>query len=300
MALAVHVGPEEAAGVAGVVRQAGADLVPLAEAQAVVWLDGRPDTLPPLPSPVRWVQLPGAGLDRWMDRIRAEGGVRFTSATGVYARPVAEHALALLLAAIRRLASFARDRGWDRSPLPALEGSTVAVVGAGGIGGRVVELLGPHDVEVLAVTRSGRAVPGAARSLPADRLAEVWPATDHVVLTAPATSETRHLVGAAELAALPAHACLVNVARGELVDTDALVAALRDGAIAAAALDVVDPEPLPPAHPLWDLPNALVTPHVATPQAPHSPHFAARVRENLRRLIAGEPLLGEVDPARGY
>jgi D-3-phosphoglycerate dehydrogenase len=298
--VAVHVGPEPVPGVAAAVTAGGGRLAPLDGAEAVVWLDGRPETLPALPRSVRWVQLPGAGLDRWWPRLEAEPDVRFTSATGVYARPVAEHALALLLAAVRRLGPAARATAWRREPTPMLEGSTVAVVGAGGIGSALVGLLAPHDVEVLAVTRSGRQVPGAACSLPADRLAEVWPAADHVVLAAPATVETSHMVGAAQLAAMRRHACLVNIARGALVDTGALVDALRAGTIAAAALDVVDPEPLPAGHPLWSEPRALVTPHVATPEAPSSPHFAMRVRENLARFLAGDPLLAEVDRARGY
>jgi D-3-phosphoglycerate dehydrogenase len=128
----------------------------------------------------------------------------------------------------------------------------------------------------------------------------VWPDAQHVVLATPATAATSRLIGRPQLEAMREDAWLVNVARGSVVDTDALVAALRTGQIAGAALDVTDPEPLPDGHPLWDLPNALITPHVATPPDAEARHFARRVRENVQRLAAGEELEGVVDPEGGY
>jgi D-3-phosphoglycerate dehydrogenase len=214
---------------------------------------------------------------------------------------VAEHALALVLAAAKALPWSARARSWDpdgRDRVRALESATVAIVGAGGIGRALISLLAPFGAEVIAVTRRGRPVEGAARTLPADRVAEAFPDADYVVVAAPSTEGTRHIVGARELAAMREDAWLVNVARGSLVDTDALVEALRSGAIGGAALDVTDPEPLPDGHPLWDL--AFITPHVATPPDAEARHFAARVRENVRRLAAGEELEGVVDPEGGY
>jgi D-3-phosphoglycerate dehydrogenase len=295
-----HIGPELVPAVVEAVTAAGGVAAPLEDADAVIWLDGRPDTLPELPPRVRWVQLPGAGVDRWLARISDSPSITFTSSKGVYARPVAEHALALLLAGVRRLAEAARARTWEPRPGGTLHGTTVAVVGAGGIGSQLIELLAPHGVETIAVTRSGRSVPGAARSLAAAALDEVWGAADHVVITAPSTEATRHLVGARQLAAMSSDAWLVNVSRGTLVDTDALVAALDAGSIGGAALDVTDPEPLPDGHPLWNHPRALITAHVATEPAPASTYFAAQVRENFGRFIAGEPLLGQVNVEAGY
>ena len=176
----------------------------------------------------------------------------------------------------------------------------MAIVGAGGIGRALITLLEPFGAEVIAVTRRGRDVPGAARTLPADRMHEALARARHVVIAAPATDGTRHLIGAPELAAMREDAWLVNVARGSLVDTDALVEALRAGAIAGAALDVTDPEPLPDGHPLWELPNVLITPHVANPAEAEKRAYAERVRENVRRLGAGEELLGVVDADAGY
>jgi D-3-phosphoglycerate dehydrogenase len=143
-------------------------------------------------------------------------------------------------------------------------------------------------------------VEGAAESLPAARLGEVWPRADVVVVAAPATGATQHLLGEEELRALPSGAWIVNVARGSLIDTDALVRVLRDGAIAGAALDVTDPEPLPDGHPLWSEPRALITPHTANPPQALVRRLAQRVEENVRRFGAGEELLGVIDLDRDY
>ena len=176
----------------------------------------------------------------------------------------------------------------------------MAVVGAGSIGRALIAMLRPLGAEAIAVTRRGRPVDGARETVATDQLADVWPRADVVVLCAPATAETRHLVDERALAAMPGHAWLVNVGRGTLVDTGALVRALDAGAIAGAALDVVDPEPLPDDHPLWTHPRALITPHVASPDAVAARALAGLVGENVARLIAGREPLSVVDLARGY
>jgi D-3-phosphoglycerate dehydrogenase len=268
-----------------------------------VWTGHDPRALPsPLPDRVRWIQLASAGVEPWIaagvvdrDRDRI-----FTSAAGAYARSVAEHALALLLAGARRLPEAARATRWGAPPGTGLAGRTVAVVGAGGVGRELIAMLGPLDVEVVAVTRRGRAVPGAALTLSADRTDEVWSAADFIVLAAPATSDTSRLVGRKQLAAMRRDSWLINIARGSLVDTEALVEALADGRLAGAALDVTDPEPLPDAHALWREPRALVTPHVANPPAALASALEERVRDNVARFAAGENLLGRVDPEAGY
>jgi phosphoglycerate dehydrogenase-like enzyme len=143
-------------------------------------------------------------------------------------------------------------------------------------------------------------VPGAARTLPVDRLHEALGDALLVVLALALTPETTGIIGAAELAAMGDQAWLVNVARGRHVDTGALVAALQGGAIAGAALDVTDPEPLPDGHPLWDLDNCIVTPHTADTIEMVVPLLADRIRNNVRLLAAGEPLEGLVDASAGY
>lgn len=296
MPVAVHVGPEAEEEITGAVEAAGGVLAPLEEADAVVWLDSNPGEFPELPPSVRWVQLPSAGVERWVERVHPDGPV-FTTAAGAYAQPVAEHALALLLAGIHRTWSAT----WDPQPYRPLSlGASVAIVGAGGIGRALIAMLAPMGVEVVAVTRRGHDVPGAARTLPAERTDEAWGAADHVVLAAPATAATRRLVGAEQLAAMRDGAWLVNVARGSLVDTEALVAALREGRIGGAALDVTDPEPLPDDHPLRAEPRAIITPHIAGPPGGERPLLAERVRENLERFAAGRDLVAPIDPQAGY
>jgi phosphoglycerate dehydrogenase-like enzyme len=290
----VHVAPESDRAIEEAVTTAGGQIGPLEQADALVWLDSNPDSFPEaLPDGIRWVQLPSAGVEHWLEKTDRER--LWTSAAGAYALPVAEHALALLLAGTRRLADCARAQTWSAPPARPLDGSTVAIVGAGGIGRALIALLEPLDVDVLAVTRRGR-----GGTLPADRLPEVLPAAHHVVVAAPATPDTRHIIGAAELDAMRGDAWLVNVARGSLVDTEALVAALAAGSIAGAALDVTDPEPLPDGHPLWSEPRALITPHIANPAATLRHYLAQHVAENVRRFAAGEELLAPIDPDAGY
>jgi len=292
MPTTVHLGPEPDPEVEEAISAAGGEIGPLADADALVWLGSNPEELPELPDRVRWVQLPSAGVEQWVEAI--DGRV-WTSAAGAFARPVAEHALMLMLAGVHQLGPFLRATTWTRPPLGELDGATVAIVGAGAIGRALIEMLAPLRTEVLAVTRRGR-----DGTIPVSRLEEVWPRADFVVLAAPATAGTRHLVGADELEAMREDAWLINVARGSLVDTDALVAALAAGSIGGAALDVTDPEPLPDGHPLWDEPRALITPHVANPDSSWSRYLGEHVGENVRRFIAGEDLLAVIDRDAGY
>jgi D-3-phosphoglycerate dehydrogenase len=296
----VAIGPEPEPQIERAVAEGGGEVGPLEHAEALVWLDYRVDSFPDaLPDAVRWVQLPSAGVERWLEAGRLEGDRAFTTAVGAYSQPVAEHVVALLLAGVRALPACVRAASWGEPDVGELAGSTVVIVGAGSIGRALIALLAPFDCEIVAVTRRGRPVDGAARTLPADRVAEVWRA-GHVVLAAPATAATRHLVDRAALAAMRSDAWLVNVARGALVDTDALVEALAAGEIAGAALDVTDPEPLPDGHALWSEPRALITPHVANPASTELDHLARHVRENVRRYVNGEPLLAQVDTEAGY
>lgn len=301
--LRVHVGGGDAPHLEAAVEAGGGVLSAAGDADAIVWR-GQPDALAPLLSErVRWVQVPSAGVEHWLASglLERDPSRVWTSASGSYGEIVAEHALALLLAGFRRLPEAARARTWERDlDGRTLHGATVAIVGAGGIGQALIPLLAPFRAHVIAVTRRGEPVAGAAETLPAARVAEVWERSDAVVLAAPATPATDKLLDTAALAALPAHAWVVNVGRGELVDTPALVAALAAGAIAGAALDVTDPEPLPDEHPLWREPRALITPHTANPTAPLRAALAERVRENVERRRAGRELVGVIEPARGY
>ncbi|MCM6762537.1 D-isomer specific 2-hydroxyacid dehydrogenase family protein [Rathayibacter sp. ZW T2_19] len=289
------------------IQEGGGRVVGLDDApDALLWLSyGRTqeleDVLAEHPT-IRWVQLPWAGVDAFSEVLHraARPGLAWTSAKGAYSEPVAEHALALTLALLRSLPERARAQSWGAKHAATLHRARVVVVGAGGIATELLRLLSVFDARVSVVRRSPEPMFGAERTVTADRLAEVVAEADVLVLAAAATSGTRHLVDAELLSRLPARAVLVNIARGTLVDTDALVAALAEGRLAGAALDVTDPEPLPDGHPLWTEPRCLITPHTADTPEMTAPLLAERVRANVAAFAAGEDLLGSVDPGAGY
>lgn len=300
----IHLGPEQDPNLARAIEQGGGVSAPLEAAEAVVWT-GRPGTFPAdLPDTVRWVQLPFAGIEPWISAGVIDERRVWTSAAGAYAAPVAEHGVMLLLAGVRALTGPVRANSWRQGEFGArvqtLQAATVAIVGCGAIGRAMIPMLTGLGAQVLAVTRSGVAVDGAAQTVAADRTPEIWQAADHFVLAAPATPETKYLVDAGVLARMKPSAWIVNLARGTLIDTDALVRALVDGSIGGAALDVTDPEPLPDGHPLWTLPNAIITPHIANPPDGLPALLARHVAANVARFAAGQPLHAVIDLERGY
>jgi phosphoglycerate dehydrogenase-like enzyme len=252
---------------------------------------------------VAWVQLPWAGVDSFapvLARFRDDGRT-WTSAKGAYAQPVAEHALMLALAVLREVPMRVRAEHWDVDERGrTLFGAEVVIVGAGGIATELLRLLEPFDVRATVVRRRPEPVAGAARTVGVADLGEVLERAEVVFVAAALTADTRGLIGAPELERMPRGAVLVNVARGAVVDTDALVAALASGALGGAGLDVTDPEPLPEGHPLWTAPNTLITPHVADTEAMVVPLFAERVARNVAAFLAGRPLEGRIDPVAGY
>ncbi len=298
---AIYVGPNHLPVLEQAVRDGGGRVVPLAGAEGIVYHgnDQAEEIVGMLHPGIRWVQLPHAGVERWTGTGVITDERLWTSAAGAYAGQVAEHALALLLLAARGLHTLARVDHWTEKVTRPLAGSTIALVGAGGIARSLADQLAPLHCRLLAVSNSGP-FPGAERTVSRADYHDVLPESDYVVISAPSTPETHRMIGAAELALMKDDAWLVNVARGELVVTDDLVEALRAGTIGGAALDVTDPEPLPTGHPLWSLPNALITPHAANPEGAYWPTLAARVQENVRRRAAGEPLLGVIDLDQGF
>jgi D-3-phosphoglycerate dehydrogenase len=268
-----------------------------ASADALVLVEGNNMLDVPLHDGIRWVQSSSAGNERLIRAGLVDDTRVWTSAAGVYARPIAEHALGLLLMAARNLHAYARSRSWQKLDPHMLGESTVGVVGAGGIGRALVAHLDALGARTIAITRSGRAVVRATRSGGPQLLPELLEASDYVVLSAPLTPETRRLVDARALERMQPHAWLVNVARGALVDTDALVAALREGRIAGAALDTVDPEPLPERHPLRGRDDVILTPHVAWYSEESMRGLQAGAPSEVRRVLSGEWPVHVVNPA---
>ncbi|MGH9089395.1 MAG: NAD(P)-dependent oxidoreductase [Acidimicrobiales bacterium] len=305
-ALRCYVQPGGNAASALDVRVARAGLEVVADptgADAVVWSSNRPDGLGALLArapAVRWVQLPIAGIERFVPLVRSHAGpVVWTCAKVAYGPAVAEMTVGLLITAFRQLHRYVAARSWQPLRGRVLAGATVCVLGAGGIGRSLVAQLEPFGAEVVVVTRSGAPVAGARVARSEGMTAEIA-AADAVVVAVPLTEATTGLVDRRFLEAMKESAWLVNVARGPVVVTDDLVDALRRGVVAGAALDVTDPEPLPDDHPLWELENALVTPHVANTPALGAAALGELVEENARRFAGGQPLLGVVDPLAGY
>lgn len=298
----IYVGPTAEPALLDAVSTAGATITEKpADANAIVWFGGSPKDFAAIDHDrIEWVQLPSAGVEGWFASGALSTAKVFTSATGSYAETVAEQTLALMIAGVRRLPELARQQTWVRTRAGTMFDSTVGIVGCGGIGRALIPLLEPFRCRILAITRSGSPVPGAAATYTPDRLDDVLRESAFVVIGAPATADTRHLIGKHELGVMPKDAYLVNIARGLLIDTDALVEALDSGEIAGAGLDVTDPEPLPDGHPLWTQPRALITPHSANPQHLLVPQLARRVHDNVVRFLAGEQLEGVIDLDRGY
>jgi phosphoglycerate dehydrogenase-like enzyme len=303
--LRVAVGPNPSDIVAEAVRRGGGTVVAVQDRpDALVWMSagdaaGLRAALAQAPS-VRWVQLPFAGVEDFAAADAFVPDITWTCAKDVYSEPVAEHALALALAGLRRLQERARATSWGEQHAMTLYDAPVVVLGGGGITTALLRLLAPFRARTTVVRRSGVQLPGADRTVTTDALDEVLPRARVVVLALALTPQTEHVIDARRLALMDEQAWLVNVARGQHVDTDALVRALKDDRIGGAALDVTDPEPLPDGHPLWSLPNALVTPHTANPWQTAQPLLASRITDNVRRFAAGEGLLGLVDVDAGY
>ncbi|MCZ9310071.1 D-isomer specific 2-hydroxyacid dehydrogenase family protein [Corynebacterium uberis] len=277
----------------------------LDQAQFLVF-NGGPDDLPELPENLEFIHTAYAGMDALWQAGKLDARVRWANAGGLYADSVAESTLGLMIGASHLYKLVTKAATWKTEPLAQREtrfvyrDSTVLIVGAGGIARRLIAMLEPFGCRIIAVNRSGRPVPGAHTTLPFSQLDEQWSEADFVVLLAPLTGETRHLVDAQVLKRMRPDSYLINAGRGGLVDTDALVDALRSGQIAGAGLDVTEPEPLPDGHPLWELDNCLITPHTANTRPVMRAELGGLVVRNAELFAAGEKMLTEVDVERAY
>jgi phosphoglycerate dehydrogenase-like enzyme len=260
---------------------------------------------------LRWIHSPAAGVGNMLFPALVRSDVLLSNSRGVSADPIAEHVLALTLALFRKLPLAWRSqaaRHWVQNdmmsppPLGHVQGSRVLIVGLGSIGAACAWRFAALGAEVTAVRRRpDQPVPrGVSRVEPDDRLHELLPAADVVVISAAQTGRTRGLIGATQLALMRPNAVLINVSRGKLVDEAALILALQEGRIAGAGLDVFEHEPLAPESLLWTLPNVIVTPHMAGFRHDHWDVVTALFADNLHCFDRGEPLQNLVDKTAGY
>jgi len=255
---------------------------------------------------LRWLHFLNAGVDT-IQPGDFGAGVSITYSPGAGATTVAEHGLTLMLALSRALPLVLRKqhhRSWDYGlggKARSLQGRRVTVIGFGHIGKALARLLEPFDMDVITVTRSGGPYQLARENWRMDEADACLRTSDYIVIAAPLTEQTKGYFDEARFAQVKSGAFLINLSRGGIVDLAALQAALEDGRLAGAALDVTDPEPLPPGHPIWGAPNLLISPHMAAggANAIDRHHLARLTVENCRRFIQGQPLLHQVLPAAG-
>lgn len=284
-----------------------------------------PESLERMPQ-LRWFQARSAGVNAFIGTPLWNSETLFTTASGVHAIPIAEYVTGMMIALARDFLGyldFQRRACWPMKPkvhfeqFPGreLRGATVLIVGYGSIGREVARQCQALGLRVLAVKRDpytradrGFILPGTGdpegtvpeRIVPPAELDAVLPLADYIVLASASTPETRHLLGREQLRRMRPDAILINIARGDLIDEPELIGALRERRLAAAGLDVFEREPLPPEHPLWQLDNVILSPHIAGFTPRYDDHMAALFAENLRRYVGGEPLLNQVDRIRGY
>jgi phosphoglycerate dehydrogenase-like enzyme len=254
---------------------------------------------------LRWVQLTHAGAER-VDPALIRNGITFTTAGGLAATPIAEFVLAFILMFSKgwpRQFRAQQEHRYARYMPREVFGKTVGIIGMGYIGSEVARLAKAFGCRVLGMRRSFTTRgpdPVADEAVPPSELDYLLRESDFVVMAAPLTAETRHMIGEAQLKQIKPTAYFINIARGACVDEQALIAALKDGTIAGAGLDVFEREPLPPESELWDLENVILSPHVSGGTEIYNLRATRIFTENLRRYLAGEPLVNVVDPERGY
>lgn len=233
-----------------------------------------------------------------------DSGITVTSASGVLSNQVADHTIALLTGLLRSLPTYFRaqqNREFIRLPTRDLHGTRIGIIGLGRNGRRLAEVLSVFRTTIIATDWFPvNKPPHVAELLPADAVDEILPRIDILILAAPLTDVTRNMIDARRLALLPKGAIVVNVARGQLVVTDDLIAALESGHLGGAAVDVTEPEPLPPESRLWDQPNVIITPHVGGQAATRIDDMTNFFCNNLRRYLVGQPLVNLVDKRLGF
>ncbi len=260
---------------------------------------------------LKWIHSTAAGVAQLMYAELRDSGIVVTNPSGVFSPPMAEHTMGLLLSLARNFPDCTRhqDRShwgqqdiWDKPQhLTELSGQVLLIIGFGSIGRELAKRARSFDMRVWGVTRSGQGdTTHAEKIVPISQLEETLPHADYVVIAAPETTETRHMIGAAQIARMKPGARLINVGRGSLLDESALIRALETGALAGAALDVTSVEPLPAESPLWKAPNLFITPHTSAVSDRLWNRETSLLMDLLERWFDGREMFNQVDFARGY
>lgn len=273
-----------------------------------------PARLPEVAPHLRWLALASAGADRVIEQdwLRAPNAPLVTTANGVHATNISEHVFSAMLLWARHwpeLLRLQQEHRWpvdaEKAPLAGRElaGATLLIVGLGAIGRGIARLGRAFGMRVLATRRSvpvGGSDPDVDALIPQDKLGEALAEADYIALAIPSTPETFHLIDAEQLSKVKRGAFLVNIARGDVVDEAALIAALRNGLLGGASLDVMEHEPLPPESPLWTAPNVTLSPHISGWTMRYSERLTDLLLDNIARYRDGRSLRNLVDVARGY
>jgi phosphoglycerate dehydrogenase-like enzyme len=278
-----------------------ADGFPPALARAEIVVGGlKPADLSNAPR-LRWIQFTSAGVHGWTE---LPAGLTLTTAAGVFAIPIAEHVMGMMLAFSRQLPaalSAMHGRQWQRPQLTELHGATCLILGLGHIGVEIAQRAKAFGMRVIGIRRTRRPAPGCVDEVrELGELDQLLPQADHLVVALPGTPHTHHLLDARRLALMKPQAYLYNVGRGSVIDEAAMVAALQAGRLAGAGLDVFETEPLPPQSPLWALPNVIITAHNSS-SSPHWPQrLGALFVENLQAYLQHQPMKNLFNPRWGY
>lgn len=255
---------------------------------------------------LKWFQATSAGVDRHRDTEIWKSKAIITGVSGIHATPIGEFVISLMLMFAKNAPlgfKMMQTKKWERYASGTLRGKTVGIIGVGHIGMEVARLAKAFGMKVIGTRRSTKTA-GRARNvdllLPTSRLKEILKQSDYVAVCCPLTPETRHIIGEAELKTMKPTARIINIGRGELIDPEALVKALREKWIAGAGLDVTVPEPLPPDSPLWDFDNVILSPHISGGMEDYMLRAAELFADNLRRYLAGKKLRNVVSRKKGY
>lgn len=269
------------------------------------WIHQFPKDLPSRTGRLKWIQVMTAGVDRLPEEI-LKSGIRVANASGLHGAAMGEVVLEMMLMFVKDAPACMRmkqDREWRRYRPGLLRDRTVGILGLGAVGAEIARLCKAFGMGVIGIRRSGGAesgIPDVDRVYPREQLPELLAQSDFVVLALPLTKETAGMIGEKELRGMKPTACLINVARGAIVDEGALICALTEKWIAGAGLDVFTREPLPPESPLYAMPNVIFSPHISGDIPDYESRATEVFCENLRRYLADEPFLHEVDREKGY